>query len=225
MPRRARIAAIDYPHHITQRGNFQQNIFKNDIDRKNYLAWIGEYSYKYGLTMLCYCLMPNHVHFIAIPHKEDSLARTFNTAHMRYSQYMNKKMQRNGHLWQGRFFSCVLDETHLTMAARYVERNPVRAKLVNKPCQWQWSSAREHTNKRKPLIPLGGLFSFIEINSAEWEEYIETKEESETINTIKKHTFVGRPLGNDHFIEKLSKKIGRKIPMLTRGRPKNKTNK
>ena len=132
MPRSARTVAVNYPHHITQRGNFRQNVFEDDIDKKNYLAWIEEYSRRYGLTLLSYCLMQNHVHFIAIPHKEDSLARTFNTAHMRYSQYYNKKINTAGHLWQGRFFSCVMDDKHLLAATRYIERNPVRAHLENR---------------------------------------------------------------------------------------------
>ena len=86
MPRIARVVAVGIPHHITQRGNYRQDVFLDDSDRRKYLLWIQEYSQKYHLNILAYCLMRNHVHFIAIPQKEDSLARTFNTAHMRYSQ-------------------------------------------------------------------------------------------------------------------------------------------
>ncbi len=86
MPRVARIIAIDYPHHVTQRGNFYQNVFNDEKDRQSYLAWIEDYSDRYKLSILSYCLMNNHVHFIVVPRKEDSLARTFNTAHMRYAQ-------------------------------------------------------------------------------------------------------------------------------------------
>ena len=86
MPRIARVVAVGIPHHITQRGNYRQDVFLDDSDRRKYLLWIQEYSQKYHLNILVYCLMRNHAHFIAIPQKEDSLARTFNTAHMRYSQ-------------------------------------------------------------------------------------------------------------------------------------------
>lgn len=220
MPRRARVVAIDYPHHITQRGNFQQKIFGGDKDRERYLSWIQEYSNRYKLSILSYCLMPNHVHFLVIPRKENSLARTFNIAHMCYSQYLNKKMQRNGHLWQGRFFSCVLDEPHLIMAARYIERNPVRAKLVSKPWQWQWSSAQAHTNRGKSSIHLENLFNFIDTEPHEWKEYIDIKEDREIISDIKKHTFAGRPLGGESFMEMLEKKLDRRFPVLTKGRPR-----
>ena len=141
MTRIARIIAVDYPHHITQRGNNHRIVFNDDEDRKKYLSLVREYAQKYKISILCYCLMSNHVHFISIPHKEDSLAKTFNFAHMRYSQYFNKKTSSCGHLWQSRFYSCVLDEPHLIMAARYIERNPVRAKMVKKAWEWKWSSA------------------------------------------------------------------------------------
>lgn len=220
MPRTARIIAIGYPHHITQRGNFCQDVFEDDQDKEKYLIWIQKYSGEYELSILTYCLMPNHVHFIAIPHKEDSLARTFNTVHMRYAQYANKKMQRNGHLWQGRFFSCILDESHLVMAARYIERNPVRAKLVSRPWYWKWSGARVHINKEKPLIKLHNLLNLIDMTPFEWEKYIDSREDKSVIEAIKKHTLVGRPLGSNQFIEKLSNELNRKFPVLTRGRPK-----
>ena len=226
MPRIARIVAVGLPHHITQRGNFRQNVFEDDEDRWKYLNWIQEYSNKYKLSTLAYCLMPNHIHFIAIPSREDSFARTFNTAHMRYAQYANRKMQRTGHLWQGRFFSCVLDEQHLMAAARYIERNPVRAKLVDKPWQWKWSSAAAHTQKGKSLISLENIFAYIDLRSSEWEGYIVSEEDKDIVKSIKKHTHVGRPLGSSQFLDKLNNKLQIKFPRLTRGRPgKGKTDK
>ena len=68
---------------------------------------------------------------------------------MRYAQYFNQKYDRVGHLWQGRYYSCILGDTHFMAALRYVERNPVRAKMVDKPWLWIWSSAREHTGVGK----------------------------------------------------------------------------
>ena len=113
MPRHSRIVIPDIPHHITQRGNYRQDIFKSDSDYEKYSLWFNEYAAKYKLDVLAYCLMSNHVHFIVVPGKEETLARVFNTTHMRYAQYVNKKLKATGHLWQGRFFSCVLDNKHL----------------------------------------------------------------------------------------------------------------
>lgn len=221
MPRRARIVAVGLPHHVTQRGNFSQTVFENDRDLEKYLNWIQKYSDKYKLSNLAYCLMPNHVHFISIPNQQDSLARVFNTAHMRYSQYTNRKSHRSGHLWQGRFFSCVLDDRHLVAAVRYIERNPVRARLVDKPWQWKWSSAAFHVQRGKSLIVLGDLFKFIEIRPSEWEKLIITNDDKDTVESIKRHTFVGRPLGSNHFLETLERRFQIKFPVLKRGRPKS----
>jgi len=143
MPRRARVVFEGVVHHITQRGNYRQNVFEDDSDKRKYVEFIREYSQKYGMKIYAYCLMSNHVHFIAAPLKEDSLAMTFKYSNMRYSSYFNKKNKRSGHLWQGRFYSCPLHFEHALEALRYVERNPVRARMVELPWEYLWSSARE----------------------------------------------------------------------------------
>ncbi|MGB2879066.1 MAG: transposase, partial [Candidatus Omnitrophota bacterium] len=175
MPRTARIVATNYPHHITQRGNYRQRIFAEDTEYDIYLKWLGKYADKYKLDILAYCLMPNHVHFAAIPGEPDSLAKTFNACHMRYSQYFNKKNDITGHLWQGRFYSCVMDERHLYAVARYIENNPVRARLVKEAWDWNWSSARAHTDRdrEKGRIKLKDIADYIKVD--DWEEYLKKR--------------------------------------------------
>ena len=222
MPHIARIVAVGLPHHITQRGNYRQDVFLDDNDRVQYLSWFNEYSTKFGLSILVYCLMQNHIHFIAIPSRKESLSKTFNSSHMRYSQYFNRKRKITGHLWQGRFYSCVLDEPHLITAARYIERNPVRASMVKKPWQWRWSSAQAHINNKRYLINLGNLFKLIDMPKSGWKEFIDSKDDPQTTKDIRKYTLSGRPLGTISFIEKLEKKFGRRLRALARGRPKKK---
>lgn len=220
MPRIARLVAVGLPHHITQRGNYRQKVFSNNNDRRQYLSWIQEYADKYRLSILAYCLMQNHVHFIAIPEREDSLAKTFNAAHMRYSQYFNKKIKARGHLWQGRFYSCALDEPYLILAARYIERNPVRANIVKKPWLWQWSSALTHTGGGDSFLKLGDLFKVIDMSYDSWQKYIDSKEDEKNLDNIRKHIQTGRPLGTSPFIERLEKIFNRRLRALPRGRPK-----
>ena len=105
MARISRAVAIGYPHHVTQRGNYQQFVFEADEDYRQYLQWLWEDGQKYSLKVWAYCLMGNHVHFVVVPMRDDSLARTCNVLHMRYSQYFNQKKKLRGHLWQGRFYS------------------------------------------------------------------------------------------------------------------------
>jgi len=129
MPRLARAIAIGCAHHITQRGNNRQDVFFVDDDRRVYLELLQEQAQKYGLEVLAYCLMTNHVHLVAISHEEEALAQAIGRTHFRYTQYINRLHRRSGHLWQGRFYSCALDGRHLWLAIKYVELNPVRAKL------------------------------------------------------------------------------------------------
>jgi len=218
MPRIARVVAVDLPHHITQRGNYGQDVFVDDADYLKYSEWLQEYTTKYGLSILAYCLMRNHVHFIAIPKSEDSLSQTFNTTHMRYSQYFNKKIGIKGHLWQGRFYSCILDEPHFIAALRYVERNPVRAKLVEKAWQWRWSSAAFHINTGYSPIKLEDISRFINMSPDSWKEYIDSREDEKFTEDIRKHTLTGRPLGRLAFIKELERKFRRKLLALPRGR-------
>ncbi len=104
MPRIARVAAQGYPHHITQRGNYRQKIFSGDPDREKYLTLINTESKRYGLKILAYCLMPNHVHFIAVPENDDSMGRVFKYGNMKYSQYYNKKIGEAGISFRGDSF-------------------------------------------------------------------------------------------------------------------------
>jgi putative transposase len=163
MPRSARVVFEGVVHHITQRGNYRQNIFEDSADRKKYIEFVSEYSRKYQMKIYAYCLMTNHVHFLAAPLRRDSLAMTFKYANMRYSSYFNKKNRRSGHLWQGRFYSCPLHHDHALEALRYVERNPVRAKMVRFPWEYEWSSAREHVG----FIEEAGIRSEDEGNESE----------------------------------------------------------
>jgi len=133
MPRIARVVAAGYPHHITQRGNYRQKIFTDDTDRRKYLLLLKEECIRYHLIILSYCLMSNHVNFMVIPQREDSLGKVFKYTNMKYSQYYNNKMRVSGHLFQSRFFSCVLDESHMIACTHYIEKNPIRTKMVKKP--------------------------------------------------------------------------------------------
>ncbi|MBN1622647.1 MAG: transposase [Endomicrobiales bacterium] len=211
MARISRLIAVGLPHHITQRGNNKQKIFIDDSDRKYYISLVNLYCNKYNLPILVFCLMNNHVHFIAVPSDEHSIAKVFSTVHMRYAQYFNKKSYASGHLWQGRFYSCILDYSHLIIAARYIERNPVRASLAKNPWDWEWSSAGEHVGYSKSKIKLGDLFEYADMSTSTWREYITGTEEEQDITKIRKHTLRDLPIGSDKFLKELDLKTGKNI--------------
>jgi putative transposase len=135
---------VDTPHHVTQRGNGRQDVFFTDCDREVYLDTFFDYAARYSLRVWGYCLMSNHVHFVVVPEREHSLARVFGRTHSDYARYANLVRHRCGHFWQARFYSCALDAHHARQALAYVERNPVRAALVDKAEEYQWSTAAAH---------------------------------------------------------------------------------
>ncbi len=149
MARIARVVVPGYPHHIIQRGNRRMDVFFSDDDYLTYITLLKNATHRYGVAIWAYCLMTNHAHFIAVPRKADSLARCFADAHVKYTRMINKRQGWKGHLWQARFGSNVLDENYLRAAVRYVERNPVRAGIVDKAWEYRWSSAAWHTGKAK----------------------------------------------------------------------------
>jgi putative transposase len=144
MPRRSRLVVPEIAHHITQRGNDRQAVFFSADDRRLYLHLLAQQAAACGTHILGYCLMTNHVHLVAAPDREDSLARTLGRTHAEYAQAVNRSRSRTGHLWQNRFFSCPLDPSHLENVMRYVDLNPVRAGLTDAAWEWPWSSARVH---------------------------------------------------------------------------------
>jgi len=153
MTRIARVVAQGYPHHITQRGNRRQQVFFRDEDYQMYLDLLAEWCGQNEIDIWAYCLMPNHVHLMAVPHSKEGLAKAIGETHRRYTRRINFREGWRGYLWQGRFASFPMDQSYALACARYIELNPVRAKLAKRPEQWPWSSARAHLNKEYgPLI-------------------------------------------------------------------------
>lgn len=154
MPRTARIILPDYPHHVTQRGNRKMDVFFNENDYRVYRDILAEQAARYKVGLWAYCLMRNHVHFIAVPADLSGMSLMFREAHRRYTSYINKREGWTGHLWQDRFASFAMSESHALSAARYIENNPVHAGIVEKAQDYQWSSAALHckVTHSDPLI-------------------------------------------------------------------------
>lgn len=194
MPRISRIVIPGIPHHCVQRGNYKQRVFLTDHDRLKYLEWIDKYSKKYGLEIWAYCLMINHVHFVVVPKKIDSMAKTFKQVHMLYSQYYNQKSNKQGHLWQARFYSCPLDDEYLYEAIRYVEMNPVRAGIVKEPEYYKWSSAKAHiTNNLENTILSRENYNQI-ICIDDWKSFLNIYSDEEKVTKLRSSTSTGRPI-------------------------------
>lgn len=215
MPRLSRLVVPGYPHHITQRGVRSMDIFSDDQDRLSYLQFMAEESNRFGVTFLGWCLMSNHVHLIAVPEREESLARAIGEAHRRYTRMKNFAAGVRGYLFQGRFNSCVLDQQHLLAAGRYVERNPVAANLVKHPHEFPWSSCRYHCRltEQDSLVREYKLPQMVD----SWPDFLVVSDER-TERNLRKKTRTGRPAGNDQFVLQLEVLSGRALKTRPPGR-------
>ena len=188
MPRTARIVIPEIPHHVTQRGNNRQAVFFVDDDRRAYLGILAEETAAANVAILGFCLMTNHIHLIATPHRANALARAIGRVHFRYAQYINRRHNRSGHLWQNRFFSCPLGQHHFLRAMRYVERNPVRASIATLAWEYPWSSAAVHVGQAMPqnfpkdLISTTGFKPSPEA----WQAFLRHADDSRDITTLRR---------------------------------------
>ncbi len=217
MPRVSRAIAVGYPHHVTQRGNYRQTVFAEESDYTRYLEVLAGFAPKYGLDIWAYCLMPNHIHIVGVPGSQESLARTFNTVHMLYAQYFNRKRNATGHLWQGRFFSCVLDERHLYAAVRYVELNPVRSGIATTPQDYPWCSAKAHVTGTHDPVLSGRCFLTETVK--DWTKYLGEDQDREATDSVIKATRIGRPCGKENFVKQMEILLDRRLTAPPRGRP------
>jgi putative transposase len=165
--------------------------------------------------------MSNHVHLIVIPRTAEALAQALKHTHGRYASYWNARNASSGHVWQGRFYSCPLDETHLWRALRYVELNPVRAAMVTTAEQWRWSSAAAHCGS-------GVAQTLLEMERwrkrwtmAEWREHLAAGESPTDMTALRQYAHTGRPLGSAEFVAALERSTLRPLTPRKVGRPKN----
>ena len=213
MARLARVVAAGVPHHVTQRGNRRQQTFFCDSDYETYRTLLAESCAAADVAVLAYCLMPNHVHLILTPRDEDGLRAALSETHRRYSREVNFREGWRGYLWQGRFASFPMDENYLLACARYVELNPVRAKLVARARDWRWSSARAHLRGRDDA--LAQVAPLLE-RAGDWAAFLGEGLDAAQRDAIRAGERTGRPLGAAAFVRKLEKKLDR---VLTKRKP------
>lgn len=218
MSRAARVVAVGIPHHVAQRGNRGAEVFLGDEDYQQYLAMLAKYAELAELQVWAYCLMTNHVHLIALPLRPDSLATTLRPLQTMHSRRVNARLGHSGHLWQSRYFSCPMEDKHLWAAVRYVERNPVRAGIVARADEYPWSSAAPHCGLRGDPVLQEDLRATWGI--PDWAEWLSAPEDEHFLGLVRRRTMKGIPCGDEVFVERISRMIGRPIRDRPRGRPR-----
>jgi len=219
MARLARVIALDVAHHVTQRGNARGYILNFDADREVYLGLLRENLERHQADLIGYCLMSNHVHLVMVPRQANALAKALKHVHGRYAAYWNATHCSSGHVWQGRYYSCPLDQPHLWQALRYTELNPVRAGLVAAAESWAWSSAAVHcaTANEEGWLTMQPWAQ--QWNACSWRDYLKAGAPESEAQSVRQCTHTGRPLGSEEFVSEMERKTGRLLAPGKGGRP------
>ncbi len=219
MARMKRIVVPGYPHHVVQRGVRSLDIFFDDEDRTEYLRLLREQGERFGVAFLSYCLMTNHVHLLAVPEQQDGLALAIGEAHRRYTRMINFRENVRGFLFQGRFSSCPVDlDEYLIAAVQYIERNPVKARMVKTPWEYPWSSA----GFRCGLVDYDPLIRENAFLPAETDWWKVISVDTDLNGVLEEKNRTGRPFGSDHFYSVVEKITGRDTRPGAPGRPRKK---
>jgi putative transposase len=214
MARLARIVGPHLPHHVTQRGNRREPIFFKDGDHDVYRDLLAVQMRKASIEIWAYCLMPNHVHLILTPTYADKLGEAVGEAHRRYTNFVNARGRWTGHLFQSRFSSVVMDDTHLKAAVCYVSLNPVRAGLTDRAEDWPWSSARAHlTGMDDSLVRVQPVLE----RMPDLPELFQQNHEG-AFEKLRRSEGTGRPAGAEEFVLGLEKLLKRPIARRSPGR-------
>ena len=220
MARLPRVVIPGLPHHVTQRGNRRERTFFEDGDFALYLDMLADAARKAQVEIWSYCLMPNHVHIIAVPSDPDGLWRCFRRLHRDYTGFINARMRVTGHLWQGRYGSVAMDEAHFVTALRYVALNPVRARLVERAQDWEWASTRAliagASNRFVAVEPaLERVGDFAAFLGAAFNEALDYA-------ALRKAESVGRPVGSKEWLAEMEARTGMVLAPQRRGPPARK---
>jgi putative transposase len=192
-------------------------VFFCDDDYEIYRRLLREQVSRYKVSVWDYCLMPNHLHLIAVPSDPCGLARAFAATHRRYALLMNDRHGWRGHLWQERFWSFPMSDAALPAVTRYVLLNPVRASLVDRAQAWPFSSARQRLGLCQDNLADGKV---LHSRIGDWESLLDAADDAEELAAVRKHSATGRPLGDDHYVAEIEALLGRTLMPRPPGRPR-----
>ncbi|GAC1308070.1 MAG: transposase [Isosphaeraceae bacterium] len=229
MGRPPRTIGDDLIYHALNRGNNGQRVFDDDDDLGAFLQTMGQTQTRYPFRLYGYCLMPNHFHLLLKPEPGVSISRVLQSITVAHTWRHHKRHQSLGHVWQGRFKSPVIqDDEHFWTVLRYIEANPVRAKLVEDPSAYRWSSYCAHAlGKVEPLLT--ELPGWNDLGSTEkqrrtrWRAKVVGEIVEDELNAVRASARLGRPFGSPAWTEATARRLGIPLGDRPRGRPK-KTN-
>lgn len=225
MPRKPRVSPVDVPQHIIQRGNNRNVCFASEQDFKAYVNWLKEYSLKYGVEIHAWVFMTNHIHLLCTPRAQGSISQMMQALGRQYVRYFNFTYKRTGTLWEGRYkSSLVQEEGYLLHLYRYIELNPVRAKMVAQPAEYRWSSHQINAlGKNSDLCTAHPIYLALGSSKikrlARYRSLFKEYLNSRLLTDIRENTNSCLAIGNDKFKHEIERLTGRKMSKGKRGRP------
>jgi putative transposase len=225
MPRKPRFNLPGIPQHVIQRGNNREPCFFSDADYRRYLDDLAAAAVKYQCQIHAYVLMTNHVHLLVTPLMEYGISQLMQALGRRYVRYVNERYERSGTLWEGRFKSSLIDsDQYLLICMRYIELNPVRARIVEHPGDYPWSSYRANaTEQSDELIDEHPVFSALAVRPSlrkhAYRELFRHYLDGETIHQIRENLNRELVLGRAEFKDKIERITHRQTRLGKPGRP------
>lgn len=215
MPRTARADVADLCSHVMTRGNGRATVFHDDADYDAFVDLMRRANRRLPMRVLAWCLMPNHVHLVLRPYRDGDLGRWMHwllTAHVKRHR---ARYATVGRIWQGRFKAApIQQDDHLLVVLRYVERNPLRARLVDRAGQWRWSSLRART------IATDGLTSAPPVRlPPDWDRFVDLPQTAAEIDRVRNAIARGRPFGDPAWTRGTAERLGLLGTLRARGRP------
>lgn len=217
MPRTARASVGGICYHVLNRGNARADVFHKNGDFAAFIELIAASNMRLPMRVLAYCVLKNHFHLVLWPRNDGDLSRWmqwFLTSHVR--RY-HRHYHSSGHVWQGRFKAFpVQDDHHLLTVLRYVERNPLRANLVERAEQWPWSSLAWRVSGRRPEM----LADWPIHCPANWVKRVNRPQTAAEEKALRRSIDRGQPFGEEPWVKRVAKRLGLESTLRARGRPR-----
>ena len=224
MPRRIRAAAGGVVYHVLNRGVGRMRLFRKAADFAAMERVLEEAFRRTGIRILAYCLMSNHWHFLLWPRADGELSEVMRWLTLTHTQrwHANRHTSGSGPIYQGRFKSFpVQSDEHLLTVARYIERNPLRAGLVEDGRAWQWSSLWRRCQEDPAAGAILAAWP-LEI-PADWLSWVQEPQTDAELEAIRRSVVRGQPFGDDRWTRRTAKRFGLESTFRPQGRPRKKT--
>jgi putative transposase len=213
-------------YHALNRGNNRADVFADDADRLTFLESLARTQDRYPFRLFGYCLMTNHFHLLLRPEPGQSISRILQSLTIAHTWRYHKRRRTSGHVWQGRFKSPVIqDDSHLLVVLRYIEANPLRARMVADPADYRWSSFLHHgTGQDDPLLSPFPEWEELGRTEAErrqrWRAKVRADQKESELVAVRQALRSGRPFGDSEWTERMAKRLNIDLNPRPRGRPR-----